>query len=118
MKFRGDAPVVAALEDRHDVRARAREARDLKDDGVTETQVTSRNDGPPPEPLGGAFLADGAGHDRVSLGTQLVDRLHGIEADGALGAAVVVHVAVRIALEPERGYPRRGHRRLQLERPS
>src|SRR5258705_141155 len=69
--------------------------------------------GRPVEPVEGAVLADGAGHDGVSLGTKLVDRLHGVEAHGTLRSSVVLAVAVCVALEPERGDPCRRHRRLR-----
>src|SRR6266850_1322318 len=113
MTLLGHAREVAALEDRHDVRARAREARHLEHDCITEAQVAPRNDGRPVEPLDGDVLADGAGHDRVSLGSKLVDRLHGVEAYGTLRTSVVLPVAVCVALEPQRGDPCRRYRRLR-----
>src|SRR5262245_19956775 len=113
MALLGHAREVAALEDRHDVRARAGEARDLKDDRLSEEQMASWSDGRPFQPLDGDVFADGTGYDRMSLGTELVDRLHGVEADGALRSAVVPHVAVCVALEPQCRHPRRGHRRLR-----
>src|SRR4030095_7468627 len=79
----------------------------------TEAQMASRRDGRPFQPLDGDVLAEGAGYDRVSLGTELVDRLHGVEADGPLRSAVVLHVAVGVALEAQGGHPCRGDRRLR-----
>src|SRR5262245_20022029 len=75
--------------------------------------MAPRSDGRPFQPVDGDILADGAGYDRVSLGAELVDDLHGEEADGPLRSAVVLHVAVSVALEPQGGDQRRGHRYLR-----
>src|SRR5262249_55789010 len=74
--------------------------------------MASRSDGRPIQPLDGDVLADGAGYDGVSLGTELVNRLNGVEADGPLRSAVVPQVAMCVALEPQGGHPCRGYRRL------
>src|SRR5262249_49341527 len=75
--------------------------------------MASGRDGRPFQPLDGDVLADGAGYDCVSLGTELVDRLHGVEADGPLRSAVVLHVAVCVALQPQGGHACCGHRHLR-----
>src|SRR5439155_546485 len=50
----------------------------------------------------GDTAADGPGHDVVALSPEARDRLQGIETHGALRASVMLTVAVRVPLEPQR----------------
>src|SRR5712691_8189312 len=77
---------------------------------LAQERVAARDDGGPVDPFDRDVLADGAGHDRVPFGLEAADRLHRVE--GALGAPVILRVAVRVALQPEGGDARRRRRRL------
>src|SRR5712692_4659159 len=70
---------------------------------LAQEHVAARDDGGPVDPFDRDVLADGAGHDRVPFGLEAADRLHRVEAHGALGAPVVLRVAVRVTLQPEGG---------------
>src|SRR5207244_9767083 len=109
MELLRDAAVAAVREERCQIEAGARVLRDLQQYALAQEEMDVGDDGGPVEALGRHVLAEGAGRDRVALGSEVVDRLEGKQAHRAVGTAVMLEVALRVALEAEPRHLRFGH---------
>jgi hypothetical protein len=69
-------------------------------------QVGAGHDRRPVEAPDGQVLADEAGAARVALRAERLDQLERVEADGALGAAVMAAIALAVAVDTIDGHPR------------
>jgi hypothetical protein len=108
----GDARVVASRERGADIGAGARVAGDLHEDVLAQEETGPRSHRVPVEPFHGEVLADLAGRDRVPLGLERTDPLHREEAQRAVGAAVVLAIALGITGDAAQGDLRRLDRAL------
>src|SRR5438309_2024904 len=80
MELLRDAAVAAVREERCQIEAGARVLRDLQQYALAQEEMDVGDDGGPVEALGRHVLAEGAGRDRVALGSEVVDRLEGKQA--------------------------------------
>src|SRR3970040_1980930 len=79
----------------------------LDQDARAQLEARARRHALPVEALDGQVLADGARGDVVPFGPEDADLFYCKNAERALGAAVVLHVPVQVALESQLGDLRR-----------
>jgi len=100
VKLLRDADEFSVDERPPDRLARIRKGIDFENNPITDLETHSRDDQVPIDAFDGDVLPDGSDVDRMSFRLKGMDPLQGINANSAVGSAMVFYIILAIAFKP------------------